>query len=135
MLAMAMEARLMEIRDVLNNDLIPSLYKLNGWRETEYPKFEFGDLEDTDLEAFSKAIQRIKAVGLITPTVDNVNHIAAMLKLPGRVADDMSQDELNELLGKDTSRAGDGLTAGMGNGTGKSVAVDDNSSLNTENNA
>ena len=68
MLAMGIEARLKEIQDVLNNDLIPWLYKMNGWRDTEMPKFVYGDLDETDLEVFSKAIQRIKAVGLIAPT-------------------------------------------------------------------
>ena len=62
-------------------------------------------MEDADLEAFSKAIQRIKAVGL-APTKDNVNHIAEVLKLPDRIPDDMSQGDINELLGKATTRSG-----------------------------
>ena len=137
MLAMAIESRLKEIRDVLNSELIPFLFRLNGWREEQYPTFEFGDLEDADLEAFSKAIQRIKAVGLIAPTRDNVNHIAEVLKLPDRIPDDMSQGDINELLGKATTRSGDSLntpTGGM-NGTAKATAANDNSSLNTENTA
>lgn len=135
MLAMAIESRLKEIRDVLNSELIPFLFRLNGWREEQYPTFEFGDLEDADLEAFSKAIQRIKAVGLIAPTRDNVNHIAEVLKLPDRIPDDMSQGDINELLGKATSKSGEGLSTGMGNGTAKTVAGNDTSSLNVENNA
>lgn len=134
-LAMAIEARMKEIRDVLNYELIPFLFRLNGWREEQYPTFEFGDLEDADLEAFSKAIQRIKAVGLIAPTAGNVNHIAEVLKLPDRVEEDMDQDELNELLGKPTSRSGDGMEKGSGNGTSDEVADNDNSSTNVENNA
>lgn len=135
MLAMAIESRMKEIRDVLNSELIPFLFRLNGWREEQYPTFEFGDLEDADLEAFSKAIQRIKAVGLIAPTAGNVNHIAEVLKLPDRVAGDMEQDDLNELLGKPTSRSGDGMAAGGLNGTSSSVSENDNSSINVENNA
>lgn len=135
MLAMAIESRMKEIRDVLNNELIPFLFRLNGWREEQYPTFEFGDLEDADLEAFSKAIQRIKAVGLIAPTAGNVNHIAEVLKLPDRVEEDMEQDDLNELLGKPTSRSGDGMEKGSGNGTSDEVADNDNSSTNVENNA
>ncbi len=132
-LAMVIESRLKEIQDVLNNDLIPSLFKMNGWDDEELPKFYYGDLDDIDLEAFSKAVQRIKAVGLITPTAKNVNHIAEVLKLPDRVDENMSQEELNQLLGPDTSRSGDGMAAGMGNGTSTKVAVNDNSSTNTEN--
>ena len=134
MLAMGIEARLKEIQDVLNNDLIPWLYKMNGWRDTEMPKFVYGDLDETDLEAFSKAIQRIKAVGLIAPTPGNVNHIAEVLGLPDEVDEDMDQEELNILLGKPTSRSGDGMETGMGNGTAKSVSEDDNSAMNPENN-
>lgn len=134
MLAMGIEARLKEIQDVLNNDLIPWLYKMNGWRDTEMPKFVYGDLDETDLEAFSKAIQRIKAVGLIAPTAGNVNHIAEVLGLPDEVDEDMDQEELNILLGKPTSRSGDGMETGMGNGTAKSVSEDDNSAMNPENN-
>jgi len=135
MLAMGIEARLKEIQDVLNNDLIPWLYKMNGWRDTEMPKFVYGDLDEIDLEGFSKAIQRIKAVGLIAPTPENVNYIAEILGLPGEVEDDMDQEELNILLGKPTSRSGDGLEKGSGNGTSDEVAAEDNSAMNADNKA
>lgn len=136
MLAMGIEARLKEIQDVLNNDLIPWLYKLNGWRDTEMPKFVYGDLDETDLEAFSKAIQRIKAVGLIAPTPGNVNHIAEVLGLPDEVDEEMDQEELNILLGKPTTKSGTGMASDTGglNGQGNSVPENDNSSVNPENN-
>ena len=134
MLAMGIEARLKEIQDVLNNDLIPWIYKMNGWRDEKLPKFVYGDLDEIDLEAYSKAIQRIKAVGLIAPTAKNVNHIAEILGLPDEVDEEMDQEELNVLLGKPTSRSGDGLSTGTGNGTSTQVAEDDNSSMNSENN-
>lgn len=135
MLAMSIEARLKEIQDVLNNDLIPWLYKMNGWRDTEMPKFVYGDLDETDLEAFSKAIQRIKAVGLITPTPGNVNHIAEVLGLPDEVDEEMDQEELNILLGKPTTKSGTGMASDTGglNGQGNSVPENDNSSVNPEN--
>jgi hypothetical protein len=92
-------------------------------------------LDETDLEAFSKAIQRIKAVGLIAPTPGNVNHIAEVLGLRDEVEDDMDQEELNVLLGKPTSRSGDGLNTSTGglNGTAESASEDDNSAMNTDN--
>lgn len=136
MLAMGIEARLKEIQDVLNNDLIPWIYKMNGWRDEKLPKFVYGDLDEIDLEAYSKAIQRIKAVGLIAPTAKNVNHIAEILDLPDEVDEEMDQEELNVLLGKPTSRSGDGMSTSTGglNGTGGSAPEDDNSSMNPENN-
>lgn len=135
LLAMGIEARLKEIQDVLNNDLIPWLYKMNGWRDTEMPKFVYGDLDETDLEAFSKAIQRIKAVGLIAPTPGNVNHIAEVLGLPDEVDEEMDQEELNILLGKPTTKSGTGMASDTGglNGQGNSVPENDNSSVNPEN--
>lgn len=137
MLAMGIEARLKEIQDVLNNDLVPWLYKLNGWRDVEMPKFVYGDLDEIDLEVFSKAIQRVKAVGLVAPTANNVNHIAETLGLPDRVDEKMDQEELNTLLGKPTSKSGEGMATETGglNGTAKTISANDNSSLNTENKA
>ena len=41
-LAVAIDARLKEIQEVLDNDLIPSLFKLNGWEDEELPKFVYG---------------------------------------------------------------------------------------------
>lgn len=132
-LAVAIDARLKEIQEVLNNDLIPSLFKLNGWEDEELPKFVYGDLEERDLEILSKAIQRIAAVGLVAKTPDNVNEVAKMLDLPYRVDADTTQEELDTLLGKDTSRAGDGMAKGTGNGTSDKVADENTSDLNTEN--
>lgn len=132
-LAVAIDARLKEIQEVLNNDLIPSLFKLNGWEDEELPKFIYGDLEERDLEILSKAIQRIAAVGLVAKTSDNVNAVAEMLDLPHRVDASTTQEELNELLGKDVSRAGDGMSKGAGNGTSDKVADENTSDLNTEN--
>ena len=132
-LAVAVDARLREIQEVLNNDLVPSLFKLNGWEDEELPKFVYGDLEERDLEILSKAIQRIAAVGLVAKTSDNVNAVAEMLDLPHRVDASTTQEELNELLGKDVSRAGDGMSKGAGNGTSDKVSVENTSDLNTEN--
>lgn len=132
-LAMVIESRLKEIQDVLNNELIPYLFKMNGWDDEKLPKFVFGDLDDIDLEAFSKAVQRIKAVGLIAPTTKNINHIAEILKLPDRVNESLSQEEVNTLMGKDVSRSGDGFNSPSGQGTSQKVAEGDSSSMNVEN--
>lgn len=137
LLSMAIEARLLEIRDVLNTELIPQLYKVNGWVDEAYPTFEFGDIEDEDIEAFSKALQRAKAVGLITPTAGNVNRVAEVLKLPDRVPEDIPQEELTALLGKSSTRSGDSFNTDTGglNGTANSVSISDTSTQNLENSA
>lgn len=133
-LAMAMEARLREIQDVLNNDLIIQTYRLNGWDTAEeLPFFQYGDLDEVDTESFSKAIQRCAATSTITRTPRNINRIHEVLGLPDRVDEGMKQEELNELLGVMTSRAGDGMEKGSGNGTSNKVATGDNSSTNKDN--
>lgn len=131
-MSMAIEAKLMEIRDVLNHDLIPHLFALNGWDTTETPLFQYGDLDEPDIDVFSKAIQRCAATAMIVKSPKNINHIAKTLGLPDRVKEDISQEELDKLLGADTSRSGDGLATGSGNGTSKSPSEDDNSTSNSE---
>lgn len=133
LVAMAIESRLKEIQDVLNKDLMVQLFELNGWSTEELPEFVYGDLDEVDLDKFSQAIQRIKANALITPTAGNVNYIAEVLGLPDRVEEGMSQEELNELLGSSTSRSGDGMSKGSGNGTSDNPASRDNSTSNKEN--
>ena len=96
-------------------------------------KVNNGDLEERDLEILSKAIQRIAAVGLVAKTPDNVNEVAKMLDLPYRVDSDTTQEELDALLGKDTSRAGDGMAKASGNGTSDKIAENNTSDLNMEN--
>ena len=39
---MVVDARLNQIKEQLNHDLIPQLFELNGWDVTETPQFEYG---------------------------------------------------------------------------------------------
>ena len=132
-MAMAIEARLKEIQDVLNIDLMRQLFEVNGWEIYDLPTFEYGDLDEIDIDKFSQAVQRVKAVGMLAPTAGNVNYIAEVLHLPDRVDLEMPQEALNELLGPAESRSGDGLAKGSGNGTSDSVSSRDNSTANKEN--
>lgn len=132
LVSMALEARLKEIQNVLQ-DLTKQLFQLNGWSLEELPYFQYGDLEKPNLEVIGKAIQQLKATSLIAPTAGNINFIAEMIGLPDRIDPEMPQEELNNLLGPMTSRSGDGAAAGGFNGTSKSVSVDDNSASNLDN--
>lgn len=136
MVDMIIEAKLEEMRDVLNHSLIPYLWRLNGWDMTVLPTFEFGDISEPTLDDFSKAIQRIGAVKLISRTARNVNAIAEKMGLPDRVAEDISPEELAKILGDPPadSKAGQGMASGMPNGTGDSTGGSgDNSAGNNEN--
>lgn len=131
-MAMGIEYILKEIQDTLNKELLPYLWKMNGWdlSELDYIGFQYGDIDEPDLDGYSKAIQRAKAVSMIVPSAGNVNAVAERLGLPDRVPQDIDQDKLNELLGKPTSRSGDGLAKGTGNGTSDNPSQSDNAANN-----
>lgn len=136
MLNMMVEARLIEICDQINNDLIPDLFRRNGWDDSKTPKILFGEIADIDMEIYGKAMQQLKATKLIPITPENINFISEVFKLPFRVPKDATKAEIDELLGthdEDQSRSGDGLSTGTGNGTAKTVSQTDNSANNLSN--
>jgi len=131
---MAVEARLREIQDVLNSDLVRQLWELNGWDLSRMPTFEFGDIRENDLDVISKYLQRAGAVGLIQKTPNNLNQIAEWVGLPNRIPTNASREEYEDTLTGATSRSGDGMTSGLNGGTGDSTGeAGDTSSANTEN--
>lgn len=124
------------ILEALNENLLPQLLALNDIRlpETEMPYVKAGEIVDVDMEGFSKAIQRIGAVGYLPKTPKVINRVLEVLGIDEKIEEDISQEELMKLLGEDTSRAGDGMTKGSsGNGTGKISATRDNSAANLDN--
>ena len=114
-LAMAIEHRLMEIQTVLNTDLIPQLFALNKWADERLPTFVFDDLDEEDLDEFSKAVQRIFSVNAVEFDRPVANLIRKKLgvdekDVDARVADDE--------LPNNRSRSGDGgATPGEGTST------------------
>ena len=138
MLELLVEARLKEVLDVLNYNLIPDLFRKNGWDDTKCPKIAFGSLSRPDLATWAKAFQQMKATKGIVMTVANANHIAEMMGFPDRVPDDTTQEELDKLLGvekMEDSKSGAGYASDTGglNGTANEVSEDDNSAANKEN--
>ncbi|KAB3178439.1 hypothetical protein F9047_10930 [Escherichia coli] len=124
------------ILEALNENLLPQLLALNDMRlpETEMPYVKAGEIVDVDMEGFSKAIQRIGAVGYLPKTPKVINRVLEVLGIDEKIEEDISQEELMKLLGEDTSRAGDGMTKGSsGNGTGKISSTRDNSAANLDN--
>jgi hypothetical protein len=129
LLAMGIESHLNNIARTLNHDLIPQLYRLNGWEynpETSC-KFTYGDIEKQDLDVLSKFLQRVTSVGLLRPTEKVENKIRDIAFHLGSF-----EDEDDVLIAtENTSRAGDGM-ATAGEGTSNSVS-DDASIGNMEN--
>ena len=132
---MAIEAKLIEIQEQLNHDLIPQLFALNGWSTEVTPYFAFGDLKSPDLDVLSKFIQRVAAVGMMSQDPSTVNWIAEQANMPTPFKDPtIDVDEARDQLTGASSRSGDGLEEGMGNGTGSSDGGSgDGSASNSEN--
>ena len=138
MLNMLVENRIKEIFTVLNNDLIPHLFRLNGWDETKTPRIRYGKLREIPFEAFAKAIQQTRATNSFPITPKNINYISEELGLPDRVSEDIEPDELKKLLGVEDdiqSKSGSGYSSKTGglNGEGDSVSDKDNSAENLSN--
>ncbi len=127
-LAMAIEHRLKEIQSVLNTDLIPQLFALNGWTDERLPKFTYDDLDEESLEDFSKAIQRIAAVNLLEFDRPAANLIRKKLGMKLKPEDEEINDDE---LPNNRTRAGDGM-ATPGEGTGQSVSGRDDNASNLE---
>jgi len=130
------EIRIKEILRVINCDLIPELFRRNGWDDSKLPQMRYGELEEVDMAVFAKAMQQLKATKLIPVTPSVINRVLEVMGFTYRVDENMSKEDLDELLGvedDDDSRSGDGLAKGSGNGTSDKVSESDNSADNLDN--
>jgi hypothetical protein len=94
-------------------------------------EIDFDNVEGTDLETLSKAIQRVGAVGYLPKTLDVVNRI-----LEGIGVDALPEDtDLDEVLPESTSKSGEGMKEGLPSGTGDATGGGDTSSNNNDNTA
>lgn len=130
---MAIEAKLIEIKEQLNHDLVQQLFKLNGMRTDVCPYFDFGNISKADIDVISKYIQRTASVGLLPTTPNVVNWVMETAGIPEKFDPEISQEELMKFMPAATSRSGDGMAKGSGNGTSDSVAGSDNTVSNSEN--
>lgn len=130
LVAMYIESKLLEIKDQFNHHLVRLLWEANGWELDELPEITYEDLDQKDLDLFSKFIQRIAAVGYMPKTVEVVNEILDQMGLE-KYPEDTKIDDLN--LPEDESKSGEGFKSPSGQGTSKGVSKDDNSVSNSEN--
>lgn len=135
-LALAMSHRLNEIATVLNNDLIPSLYKMNGWGTETLPKFVPSDISSVSLEEFSKMAQRVASTGLLEVDREVLNKVREVMGVKKR-PDDEPVDK--EALTTNVSNSGKGMEPGStGDGTSKiggNSSGQDRSANNADNKA
>lgn len=131
---MAIEAKLLEIQEQLNHDLVRQLFELNNMRTDVMPEIRFGQVDKTDLGVLSKYVQRIASVGLISQDAETVNWIAEKAGMPTPFKDPETPiEEARTQLTGYSSGAGEGqATAGEGTSTNR-AGQGDASANNTEN--
>ena len=127
---MVIDTRLTAIKDQLNNDLIPQLFELNGWDITETPYFDYGEVAQNSLDDISKFVQRIGAVGLLPQSPTLVNFLTERLGVDPEFKGDEEGEDFKSKLTNYESGAGEGMTAGTGNGTSKKASGRDNTTAN-----
>lgn len=129
--ASAAEAMLDKIVNVINNDLIKQTYELNGWDTARMGSMDYDNLENDDLESFSKAVQRFASTSVIEVDRAVLNRVRESIGVDPLPLD---QEPNKEYMPKATSRSGDGMAVGTtGNGTATSASGVDTSSNNLEN--
>ena len=129
--AMAVESKLKEICNVINQHLIPLMGRLNGWNVTRLPTLAAEDLEAISLEEVSKFLQRVGSIGFLPRTPEVVNKV---LDIIGLDALDEGVD-LDEVLTSSISRAGDGMSTPFEGTSTQQGDGTDNSAKNLDNKA
>jgi hypothetical protein len=127
--AIAIESKLKEICNVVNQHLIPLLGRLNGWEATRLPSLTVEDLEAVSLEEISKFVQRIGSVGYLPRTREVVNKV-----LDGLGLEPLAEDvELDDVLQPSVSRASDGMETPLDGTRKKQGDGTDTSAKNLDN--
>lgn len=122
-------ARLKELRDQLNHDLIPQLFMLNGWDTSVLPYFDFVKTDENSLDDLGKFIQRVAAAGMLKNDAITANWVAEQAGMPIPFNDpDTPIEEVRASMTGYTSTSGDSFTADA-----NTLDTRDNSIANLEN--
>lgn len=137
MLALQVAYRLSEISNTMNQELVPLLWKMNGWSTEKLPKIKFKDVSQVSLEEFSKYLQRVMSVGgleMDRGVMNKIREVGGFELLPEDMPID--EDKLSTTLAQKSSASGEGMKVGVtGDGTSKSPTKTDSSTNNSENKA
>jgi hypothetical protein len=136
-LALAIDYRLKEIAEVLNSHLMRIIYEQNGWSTENIAHFFYSDVEEIDLETFSKAVQRVFSTSAIEVDRPVLNRVRELLGVPAKPDDEpIDKEALPATLTGQSSKSGAGMEVGtVGDGTAKSATGKDRSSNNSDNTA
>jgi len=128
---MAVEDKLMGMQETLK-ELRDLLFRMNGWSlEGDLPYWEYEEVQQSDLDILSKAVQRYAATGAIELDREVLNITRQSI---GAKAHDQDKEPMQEYLPEKTSSSGDSLSSGLPGGTGDNTGGSgDSSTGNTEN--
>ena len=120
------------IEEVWNTDIIPQLFRLNEWDLSydQVPKLVAGDIEPVSLEEDGKYFNRVMRSLPAVPDV--VNHLLAKQKIPYRVPEGTTPEEIRAMLFdfQEESKVGTGEGS---SGQGSSQSSGSQSDTNSEN--
>jgi hypothetical protein len=129
LVSLAMSHRLNEIADVLNSDLVPQLFALNGWSQERLPKFKYGDISEMSADELGKLAQRTGSIGLVPKSIDVVNRILRAMGV-AELPEDTNIEDVEFTM--ESSNAGEGMQTPF-SGTAKKPTGKDDSASNNEN--
>ena len=134
-LTLSVTHRLQEIADVLNHDLVPQLFQLNGWTDTDLPKIVPRDVSPPSREETSKWLQRVMSVGGLELDRQTMNKIREFGGFDPKPDDEpIDIENLSTTLAGKASSAGEGMAVGVvGDGTSTKPGGSDKSAGNSEN--
>lgn len=133
-LAIAIDYRLREMKSVLNEDLMSSIYRANGWSQQNMASFVYEDIEDIDEGVMGKFIQQVFSVGAIEldrPVLNRVRKIFGVAELPDDAP--VNKEALSTAMAGVESSAGQGMKT-SGDGTSTSPMGSGDSSASNANN-
>lgn len=132
---MAIQAKLDELQDQINHDLVKQLFELNGWDTDVMPEIRYGQITKPSLDEVSKWVQRVSATGNLPKNRETLNWILSTADIPYRIPKSMSEEEIKDMLSDNTSRSGDGMTSGLGSGVGDVIGSEGDGSVGNMENA
>jgi hypothetical protein len=136
-LALAIDYRLREIAEVLNQHLMRLIFEMNGWDTATLPKFVYKDVEEISLEEFSKAVQRFASTGVLELDRPVANRIREVMGVPPKGEDEeIDTEALPTVITGKASAASKGMAPGTsGDGTSTTASGKDRSSSNADHSA
>ena len=127
LLSLKVRSLLDQVISVINEDLIPHTFEMNGWDTTVTPKITYKGMDEDSLDSISKFIQRTVTAGAMEVDRPLSNKLRDLIEMP-------PVDETNPITvmnPNNNSEAGSGMKEGLPSGNGK--ASGNNSATNSDN--